>query len=171
MGSEDLIAQTEAEQDKEQEDGELYETNLAIYGGGTSLVLNDPTHTQSSGQQNRAAAAVRRRRANSGRRKQFLTQTHSRWVKVRRLTRQDFLPSLQMELLTSAKSIAPRHWTGHAHSGFSARPGHSILPVVSIRPIDRFSISILLPLSSFKISSSSLTRRFLSPRVVLPNSP
>jgi hypothetical protein len=52
MGSEDLIAQTEAEQDREQENGELYETNLAIYGGGTSLVLNDPTHIQSSGQEN-----------------------------------------------------------------------------------------------------------------------
>ena len=58
-----------------------------------------------------------------------------------------------MELPTSARSIAPRHWTGHAHSGFSARPDHSIPPVVSIRPIDRFSISILLRLSSFKISS------------------
>src|SRR6476661_2907654 len=32
-----------------------------------------------------------------------------------------------MGLLTSGKSIAPPHWTGHAHSGFSARPGHSIL--------------------------------------------
>ena len=87
MGSEDLIAQTEAEQDKEQEDGELYETNLAIYGGGTNLILNDPTHIQSSGQAKRARRRRRRRRANSDRRKQFLTQTHSRWVKVRRLTR------------------------------------------------------------------------------------
>jgi FecR protein len=52
MGSEDLIAQTEADQEKEREEGELYETNLAIYGGGTSLVLNDPTHIQSSGQEN-----------------------------------------------------------------------------------------------------------------------
>ena len=52
MGSEDLIAQTETAQDEEREDGELYETNLAIYGGGTDLILNDPTHIQSSGQQN-----------------------------------------------------------------------------------------------------------------------
>ena len=52
MGSEDLIAQTEADQEKEREEGELYETNLAIYGGGTDLILNDPTHVQSSGQEN-----------------------------------------------------------------------------------------------------------------------
>src|SRR5438477_934637 len=52
MGSEDLIAQPETAQDEEREDGELYETNLAIYGGGTDLILNDPTHIQSSGQQN-----------------------------------------------------------------------------------------------------------------------
>src|SRR6476660_4420594 len=55
MGSEDLIAQTEAEQDEQRGEGELYETNLAIYGGGTSLVLNDPTHIQSSGQENAQA--------------------------------------------------------------------------------------------------------------------
>ena len=52
MGSEDLIAQTEVQQDEEQKDGELYETNLAIYGGGTNVILNDPTHIQSSEQQN-----------------------------------------------------------------------------------------------------------------------
>src|SRR4026208_2558610 len=52
LGSEDLIAQTETEQEKEREEGELYETNLAIYGGGTSLILNDPTHIESSGQEN-----------------------------------------------------------------------------------------------------------------------
>ncbi len=52
MGSEDLIAQTETQQDEEREGGELYETNLAIYGGGTNLILNDLTHVQSSGQEN-----------------------------------------------------------------------------------------------------------------------
>src|SRR5438270_11339767 len=55
MGSETLIAQTEAGQDKERAEGELYETNLAIYGGGTSIILNDPTHiqeTQIGAQQN-----------------------------------------------------------------------------------------------------------------------
>src|SRR5947209_14404696 len=52
MGSEDLIAQTEMAQDEERENGELYETNLAIYGGGTNLILNDLTHVQSSGQEN-----------------------------------------------------------------------------------------------------------------------
>jgi hypothetical protein len=52
MGSEDLIAQTEVQQDEEQKNGELYETNLAIYGGGTNVILNDPTHIQSSEQQN-----------------------------------------------------------------------------------------------------------------------
>src|SRR5438128_1323340 len=55
MGSEDLIAQTEADQDEERAEGELYETNLAIYGGGTSIILNDQEHiqiTQISGQQN-----------------------------------------------------------------------------------------------------------------------
>jgi hypothetical protein len=46
MGSEDLIAETEANQDQERAEGELYETNLAIYGGGTSIILNDPTHIQ-----------------------------------------------------------------------------------------------------------------------------
>src|SRR5437016_11992251 len=55
MGSENLIAQTEAAQDEERAEGELYETNLAIYGGGTSIILNDPTHiqeTQIGAQQN-----------------------------------------------------------------------------------------------------------------------
>ena len=61
MGSEDLIAQTEAEQDEEREDGELYETNLAIYGAGTNVILNDPTHIQSSGQQNPPPRRRRRR--------------------------------------------------------------------------------------------------------------
>src|ERR1700720_79721 len=46
MGSENLIAQTEAGQDKERAEGELYETNLAIYGAGTSIILDDPTHIQ-----------------------------------------------------------------------------------------------------------------------------
>src|SRR2546423_4668961 len=55
MGSENLIAQTEAGQDKERAEGELYETNLAIYGGGTSIILNDQVHiqeTQIAAQQN-----------------------------------------------------------------------------------------------------------------------
>ncbi len=53
MGSEDLIAETEADQDEEREDGDLYETNLAIYGAGTDVILNDLTHIQtSSGQEN-----------------------------------------------------------------------------------------------------------------------
>ena len=54
MGSEDLIAQTETDQDKERAEGELYETNLAIYGGGTSMILTDQEHiiAQISGQQN-----------------------------------------------------------------------------------------------------------------------
>src|SRR6478672_5057967 len=55
MGSEDLIAQTEAEQDEQRGEGELYETNLAIYGGGTNIILNDLTHVQSSGQENAQA--------------------------------------------------------------------------------------------------------------------
>src|SRR5947209_18650446 len=111
----------------------------------------------------------RPRRANSDRRKQFLTQTLSRWAKVRRSIREDFLPLLQMELLTSAKSIAIRRWTGPAHSGFSARPDHSTPPVVSICPIDRFSISILLLHLSFKISRFFPTLRFLFPGVASPN--
>src|SRR5437762_9245742 len=41
MGSENLIAQTETGQDKERAQGELYETNLAIYGAGTSIILTD----------------------------------------------------------------------------------------------------------------------------------
>jgi len=55
MGSEDLIAKTEANQDEERAEGELYETNVAIYGGGTSIILNDPTHireTHTEAQQN-----------------------------------------------------------------------------------------------------------------------
>ena len=55
MGSEDLIAQTEAEQDKERTEGELYETNLAIYGAGTAIILDDQVHiqeTQIAAQQN-----------------------------------------------------------------------------------------------------------------------
>src|SRR4051794_31878358 len=46
MGSENLIAQTEAGQDKERAQGELYETNLAIYGAGTSILLTDQVHIQ-----------------------------------------------------------------------------------------------------------------------------
>src|SRR4030095_4947071 len=46
MGSENLIAQTEAGQDKERAEGELYEANLAIYGGGTSIILNNQVHIQ-----------------------------------------------------------------------------------------------------------------------------
>src|SRR2546430_12864451 len=55
MGSENLIAQTEATQDEERAEGELYETNLAIYGGGTSIILTDQEHiqeTQIAAQQN-----------------------------------------------------------------------------------------------------------------------
>jgi hypothetical protein len=52
LGSEDLIAQTESDQDKARENGELFETNLAIYGGGTGLVLDDSTHTLAAEQQN-----------------------------------------------------------------------------------------------------------------------
>jgi len=52
MGSEDLIAQTEADQDEERENGDLYETNLAIYGAGTNVILNDLTHVQTSPQEN-----------------------------------------------------------------------------------------------------------------------
>src|SRR2546423_1136604 len=55
MGSENLVAQTEAGQDKERAEGELYETNLAIYGAGTSIILDDQTHiqeTQIAAQQN-----------------------------------------------------------------------------------------------------------------------
>src|SRR5437660_2927190 len=55
MGSENLIAKTETDQDEKRAEGELYETNLAIYGGGTSIILDDPTHiqeTQISAQQN-----------------------------------------------------------------------------------------------------------------------
>src|SRR5215813_11681026 len=55
MGSEDLIAQTETEQDKAQENGELFETNLAIYGAGTSALLTDDTHTLAAEQQNAPA--------------------------------------------------------------------------------------------------------------------
>src|SRR5436190_198744 len=55
MGSEDLIAQTEADQDEEEAEGDLYETNLAIYGGGTNILLNDLEHVQSSGQENAQA--------------------------------------------------------------------------------------------------------------------
>ena len=52
MGSENLIAETEAGQDEERAEGELYETNLAIYGAGTSIILSDPEHIQISGEQN-----------------------------------------------------------------------------------------------------------------------
>ncbi len=57
MGSEDLIAQTEAEQDEEREGGELYETNLAIYGAGTTIILDDLRHVQTIGTTERARQA------------------------------------------------------------------------------------------------------------------
>src|SRR5947207_14243905 len=41
MGSDNLIAQTEAAQDEERTDGELYETKLGLDGGGTSIITND----------------------------------------------------------------------------------------------------------------------------------
>src|SRR5207247_9011422 len=44
--AENLSAQTGAAQDEERAEGELYETNLAIYGGGTSIILNDQEHIQ-----------------------------------------------------------------------------------------------------------------------------
>src|SRR4029077_13854574 len=34
------------DQDEERAEGDLYETNLAIYGGGTSIILNDQVHIQ-----------------------------------------------------------------------------------------------------------------------------
>jgi mannose-6-phosphate isomerase-like protein (cupin superfamily) len=51
MGSEDLIAETETNQDEERADGDLYETNLAIYGGGTDIILTDLEHIRSSEEQ------------------------------------------------------------------------------------------------------------------------
>ncbi len=51
MGSEELIAETEADQDEERADGDVYETNLAIYGGGTDIILTDLTHIQSTPEQ------------------------------------------------------------------------------------------------------------------------
>ena len=62
LGSEDLIAETEAKQDKEREEGDLLETNLAIYGGGTNPVLDDPTHTLLRDNKTRRRRARRRRR-------------------------------------------------------------------------------------------------------------
>ena len=72
MGSENLIAQTEAGQDKERAEGELYETNLAIYGAGTSIILNDPTHiqeTQIAAQQNPSPPSSRTSSRTSSRAK------------------------------------------------------------------------------------------------------
>src|SRR5438477_13174159 len=54
MGSEDLIAQTETDQDKERAEGESYETKPAICGGCTSSIPTCQAHTLAavSGQQN-----------------------------------------------------------------------------------------------------------------------
>src|SRR5207249_3841444 len=87
---------------------------------------------------------TRRGRANSVHRKQLVPQTPTHWVQVRRLT-PDPLLLPPMELPALAKSIAPRHWTGRAHFGFSARPDHSIPPVVSIRLIAPSLVSTTLP--------------------------
>ena len=46
LGSEPLIAQVEAVQDQEKANGQVFETNLAIFGGGTDVALLDPTHTE-----------------------------------------------------------------------------------------------------------------------------
>src|SRR5204863_8212901 len=44
LGSQSLIAQTASQQDAQRAKGELYETNLAIIGAGTDIILLDPTH-------------------------------------------------------------------------------------------------------------------------------
>src|SRR5437868_3730102 len=41
-----LIAQVEAVQDAEKANGQVYETNLAIFGAGTDVALLDPTHAE-----------------------------------------------------------------------------------------------------------------------------
>lgn len=46
MGSETLIAQVAANQEQQRANGELLDTNLAIYGAGTGVILSDPTHIQ-----------------------------------------------------------------------------------------------------------------------------
>src|SRR5437773_6085623 len=42
LGSEALIAFEKTKQNEQKSSGQLYETNLAIYGGGTNVVLADP---------------------------------------------------------------------------------------------------------------------------------
>src|SRR5216110_3192858 len=44
LGSEPLIAQVEAIQDAEKANGQVFETNLAIFGAGTDVALLNPTH-------------------------------------------------------------------------------------------------------------------------------
>src|SRR5437879_13502490 len=42
LGSETLIAFEKTKQSEQKNSGQLYETNLAIYGAGTNVVLTDP---------------------------------------------------------------------------------------------------------------------------------
>src|SRR5207249_12247074 len=42
IGSENLIAYEQLKQNEQKTSGQLYETNLVIYGGGTNVVLADP---------------------------------------------------------------------------------------------------------------------------------
>src|SRR5437899_12413978 len=42
LGSEALIAFEKTKQNEQKSSGQLYETNLMIYGGGTNVVLADP---------------------------------------------------------------------------------------------------------------------------------
>src|SRR4029077_18026094 len=42
LGSEALIAFEKTKQNEQKNSGQLYETNLVIYGGGTNVVLADP---------------------------------------------------------------------------------------------------------------------------------
>src|SRR5207253_848462 len=42
LGSENLIAYEQLKQNEQKTSGQLYETNLVIYGGGTNVVLADP---------------------------------------------------------------------------------------------------------------------------------
>ena len=46
LGSEPLIAQVEAIQDAEKANGQVFETNLAIFGAGTDVALLNPTHAE-----------------------------------------------------------------------------------------------------------------------------
>ena len=164
MGSEDLIAQTEAQQDEEQKNGELYETNLAIYGRWDQPRLERPYAHSILGQKPPPPPPPP---SEFGPPKQFLTQTHSRWVKVRRSTRRG-LPTITSNGVTNFGKIYRTTPLDGTRSLWFLRSTRPFDTASGFNTPDR-SLFDLNFIATFKFQISQLLSnpRFLFPRVVI----